>query len=110
MFMTIVNIAYTILWIAVIFDWYRLQRVTKKLERQGAEMYQGLVLILYVLGILEPEDKGKNLDKKTGRISLTFNIELLQRVDAKNKHKKGIKNLAKSLGKMVKAKKKGKKK
>jgi len=106
MFTTIVNIVYTILWIAVIFDWYRLQKVTKKLERKTHEIYEGVVLILYIFGILEPEDKGKNLDKKSGEISLTFNIELLQRVDAKNKHKKETKKLAKSLRKMVRGKKK----
>lgn len=110
MLKNIINIAYIILWILIVWDWYRLQRVTRKLERETSESYQGIVLILYLFGILEPEEKGKVLDKKKGKIRLTFNIELLQRIDAKNKHKKYIKNLAKSLIKMAKSKKKGKKK
>ncbi len=114
MFNTIINIATTIVLILIMLDWYRLQRMTRKLERDVDQMYQGIILILYVHGILKPKNKGKVLDTKNKKVSLEFNIELLKRVDEKNQHKKDydkyIKNLAEYLTKIVRTKKKGKKK
>jgi hypothetical protein len=98
-------------WVLILFDWWKLKKTVERLTEQTKGMYNGITLIMFALGLLKPEKKGKKIDPKTGIISLTFNVELLQKIDIRNaekeKQEKEIKKMVKSFKKMVKDKKKG---
>jgi len=111
---TIIQLLVIFGWIVIIRLFWKLPDKIDDLNSVLKEVYSGVVLLLWRFGFLKPTKKGKIIDPKTERLSLTFNIEFLKKLDAhweeKNRKEKTMARRDKPKREKKKPKKKKEKK